>query len=88
MTVSGILVYFFCTAASASVVWLLLRAFVRCGERVLLWSSICFMFLTLTNMETLFVHVLAFSRDLSSFRLATSLAAVCVLLYGLIWEVK
>jgi hypothetical protein len=54
--------------------------------RLLFWSSACFALLTLNNV-LLIVHKLVFPEvNLRLWRLVAAFCAVCVLLFGLIWE--
>lgn len=66
---------------------LLLRAYGRVRQRLLLWSGLCFFGLTISN-ALLFVDlvVLPAHVNLYSARLATAAVAMCALLYGLIRE--
>lgn len=66
---------------------LLLRAFVRVRRRLLLWSGLCFVGLTISNV-LLFVDLVLITPDVSLYvwRLATAAGAMALLLYGLIWE--
>ena len=65
---------------------LLLRAYVRVRGRLLLWSGLCFVGLTVSN--ALLVIDLVFVPDVNLYlwRLATAAAAMLVLLFGLVWE--
>lgn len=66
---------------------LLLRAYLRVRRRLLLWSGICFVGLTVSNV-LLFIDLIVVPIEVSLYpwRLATAAAAMAVLLYGLIWE--
>ncbi len=70
---------------------LLLRGFVRTHARLLLWSGLCFIALTLNN-ALLFIHVdtviFPNSPDLRLVVDAVSLVGVALLLYGLIWDMR
>ena len=67
---------------------LLFRGYARTGVRLLLWSALCFIFLTANNV-LLFVDTIVFpTQDLRSYRLGTALAGVACLLYAFIWEVE
>lgn len=68
---------------------LLFRGYARSGMRLLFWSALCFVFLTLNNM-LLFVDsvLLPTLVDLRPFRLSMSLAGIACLLYAFIWEVE
>lgn len=66
---------------------LLLRAYGRVRQRLLLWSGLCFVGLTVSNV-LLFVDLvlLPANLDLHVARLATAAVSMSALLYGLIWE--
>ena len=68
---------------------LLFRGYARTGVRLLLWSALCFIFLTANNV-LLFVDTIVFptQMDLRSYRLGTALAGIACLLYAFIWEVE
>jgi hypothetical protein len=69
---------------------LLLRAYAVTRVRLLLWSGLCFIFLSANNVF-LFFDVVVFPGpeiDLRPWRLATSLLGVLFLLYGFIWEAE
>ena len=72
---------------SAACMWLLFRAYAASRLRLLLWSGLCFVFLTLNNVF-LFLDVVVFpvEVDLRPYRLAAALIAVGFLLYGFVWE--
>lgn len=84
----GAVVYFLCFAASAVCAYLLVSAFRRGRERLLLWSAICFCLLALNNLLLFIDLVLLPGLDLILFRSLTSVAAVAVLLYGFVWEIE
>jgi hypothetical protein len=66
----------------------LLRAYAANGLRLLLWSGLCFVFLSLNNV-LLFLDVVVFPEmDLRPYRLVTALVGVLFLLYGFIWEAE
>ncbi len=65
---------------------LLLRAWQRVRRRLLLWSGLCFICLTVGNLLK-FADLVVFAQtDLYTWRMATSALAMILLLYGLIWE--
>ena len=68
---------------------LLFRGYARTGVRLLLWSALCFIFLTANNV-LLFVDniVLPTAIDLRPYRLATALVGIGCLLYAFIWEAE
>ncbi len=80
-------VYALCFITSAVCSWLLIRSFLRSRTRLLLWSAACFVLLAVNNLLVVIDLVFLPTIDLSSLRLAASLAAVATLLFGFIWEV-
>jgi hypothetical protein len=68
---------------------LLFRGYARTGVRLLLFSALCFIFLT-TNNVLLFFDAIVFPTevDLRLFRLGAALAGVACLLYAFIWEAE
>ena len=82
-------VYILCLLASALCAYLLLRSYGRSRAPILLWSGICFLFLALNNLAVIVDLLLTgASVDLSILRIALSLAAVCMLLFGLVWRLE
>lgn len=87
MAAIGSLVYVLCLAASAVCAWLLIRGYLRSRTRILLWSAICFVLLALNNLLAVVdIVLIPEGIDLRFERIASSFAAVLVLLYGFIWE--
>lgn len=82
-------VYLLCVVTSALCAVLLVRAYTRSRSRLLLWSAVAFVFLALNNLLVfLDLVVVGPSIDLLPYRYAAALAAVCVLIYGFIWEAE
>lgn len=79
-------VYVLSALTSAACAVLLARGFGRTRARLLLWSAICFAGLALNNAVLFVDKVVAPDIDLSTVRVSTALAALLVLLAGLIWE--
>ncbi|HVB35917.1 MAG TPA: DUF5985 family protein [Candidatus Acidoferrales bacterium] len=65
---------------------LLLRGYVRAKKRLLLWSSLCFFGLALSNVLLFIDLVMLPSVDLYLWRLSAAAIAMMFLMYGLIWE--
>ena len=65
---------------------LLFRAYGRSGLRLLLWSAVCFVFLTINNLLLFFDLVVFLELDLRPWRLAAALIGLLFLLYGFIFE--
>jgi hypothetical protein len=79
-------VYILCATTSLVCAVLLLRGFRTTGLRLLLWSGICFLALTLDN-AILFADLVMFPEvDLSTARQLVALGGLSLLLFGLVWE--
>jgi hypothetical protein len=73
---------------SAACMGFLFRAYAASGVRLLLWSGLCFVFLTFNNLF-LFLDLIVFpDLDFRPYRLGAALLGVCFLLYGFIWEAE
>lgn len=72
---------------SIGCMWLLLRGYSRSSVRLLFWTALCFVFLSINNV-VLFIDtiVLPTQVDLRIVRLAAALAGIACLLYAFIWE--
>ena len=84
----GPLIYSLCAFAAATCAFLLLQSYRRGGYRLLLWSGLCFVGLTLNNLILVADKVIVPHIDLSLWRTSVALAAMTVLLYGLIWDAE
>jgi hypothetical protein len=84
--VAGI-IYAMCTLTALVCAGLLLQTYARSKYRLLLWSGLCFAGLAVNNLLLVF-DKLVVSQDLSLWRSGTALAAMCVLLYGLVWDAE
>lgn len=67
---------------------LLLRAYFRVRNRLLLWSGLCFAGLTLDNLLVFGDMVLFPTLDLYTYRLASVAISISLLLFGLVWECR
>jgi hypothetical protein len=81
-------VYLLCFLTSGACAWLLGRSYRRAKAPLLLWSSICFIFLALNNLALVLDLVVFPTLDLRVFRLLLALAAVSALIVGFIWDVE
>ena len=82
------LVYLLCFATAATCAFLLWRNYMRTRVRLLLWSGLCFLLLA-ANAAVVVVDILIIETvSYKVLRLALSLAAVGILLYGLIWDME
>lgn len=76
------------TLTSLACMALLFRAYAGSGVRLLLWSALCFVLLTVSNV-LLFLDLIVFPDvDLRAYRLGAALVGVLFLLYGFIWEAE
>lgn len=80
-------VYLFITLVTLLCAALLLRAYRRVRQPLLLWSGLCFTGLTISN-ALLFVDLVILRDTISLYlwRLGTATGSMLLLLYGLIWE--
>jgi hypothetical protein len=81
-------VYVLCALTSTACAGLLARGFMRNRTSLLLWSSLCFAILAVNNLLLFVDLVVVTDVDLSLWRSSTALIAFCVLIFGLVWEVK
>lgn len=80
------LVYLVGALVTALCAVLLLRGYARSRSRLLLWSGLCFIGLTVSN-ALLFADLQIFPEvDLYMWRLGTAAAAMLLLVYGLVFE--
>jgi hypothetical protein len=83
-------VYILCFLTSAACAWLLGRSYRKSRTPLLLWSSVCFVFLALNNLVLVFDLVVwpAPEVDLRLPRLLLALAASCSLLFGFVCKIE
>lgn len=82
----AISVYLLCILTSTACAILLGRSYLRTRMRLLMWSSLCFVFLAANSLVVLIDLIVLPAIDLRLLRQALSLGAVLVLLFGFIWE--
>ena len=81
------LIYTLCALTSILCTVLLWRSWRAGGHRLLFWAALCFAGLSVNNVLLVLDRVvLPTEIDLFDWRLAAALAAVMLLLVGLIWE--
>lgn len=80
------LVYAIAILTSLGCTVLLLRSYRRTRVRLLLWTGVCFVALTISNLFLLLDLVIYPQIDLYAWRIGSALTGVAVLLYGFIWE--
>jgi hypothetical protein len=67
---------------------LLFRGYAASGVRLLLWSALCFVFLTVNNLLLFFDLVVLQEMDLRPYRLLAALTGLVFLLYGFLFEAE
>lgn len=77
-------VYLLCFLTSAICAWLLMRSYLQARGNMLFWSALCFGLLALNNLVVIF-DLMLIPQNLSLYRLAASLLAIGLLLFGFIW---
>ncbi len=82
------LIYGLCALTALLCAWLLLQSWRRSGYKLLLWSGLCFVGLTVNNLLLIADKLVFTAVDLLPLRLATGLIAIMLLLYGLIWDAE
>lgn len=81
-------IFALCAATSAVCAAMLLGAYRQEKYRLLLWSGLCFVGLTLNNIVLVLDKIVLPDIDLSTLRLLIALVAMMILLYGLIWDAE
>ena len=80
-------IYSLCALTSITCFVLLWRSWRASGSRLLFWSAACFAALSVNNVLLVLDRIVfPVEVDLTTWRLAAALAAVLLLLFGLIWE--
>ncbi|MGH7039231.1 MAG: DUF5985 family protein [Stellaceae bacterium] len=82
------IVYLLCCFTSALCAYLLGTAFARRRDRLLLWSALFFFLIAIENILVFADFLLPPDISLIPYRLAMSLLAVGVLLFGFVWEIE
>lgn len=82
------LVYLLCFLTATLCAVLLVRRHLAAPTPILLWSAACFVFLALSNLLVVIDRMVLLDVSLRTPRLALTLIAVSLLLYGFIWEAE
>lgn len=80
------IIYTLCALTSLVCAVLLLRAYRDSRYRLLFWAGLCFVGLTINNVLMVMDKVFFAQETMLTLRLAASLIAVGLLLYGLIFD--
>jgi hypothetical protein len=81
-------IYGLCALVALLCTVLLVRAYRASRYRLLFWSALCFATLTANNVLLFMDKIILPAVDLSLVRTLTALAALGVLLFGLIWDAQ
>lgn len=81
-------IYGLCTLTSLTCAWLLLTTYRRNRVRLLFWSGLCFIGMSVNNLLLVLDKLVFPDIDLLPARLITALIALMLLLFGLIYETK
>lgn len=80
------LVYILCALTACGCAVLLLQSHAKTGNRLLLWSGLCFVGLTINNVLVFLDLVVVHDIDLHFWRNLSGLIGMSLLIFGLIWE--
>jgi hypothetical protein len=80
------LIYTLCALTCVITAVLLLRSYQKTRVHLLLWSGLCFIGLTVSNVFLVLDRIVYPDMDLSLPRLASAFVGMLLLLYGLVWE--
>lgn len=81
-------IYLLCAATSLLCAVMLFRGYFRSRVRLLMWSGLCFAGMMIENLVGYLDVVVIPDVSLAVVRKLPGLLAVCVLLFGLVWESK
>ena len=79
-------IYLLCSLTALGCAVLLLRAYAINRFRILLWSGLCFVGMFVNNTVVVLDRFVFRDVDLSTWRLSAALLALCLLIFGLLWE--
>ena len=85
-----LVLYLLAILTSGACMVFLFRGYAQTRARLLFWSALCFVFLTINNV-LLFVDLIVFPGpivDLRLHRVIAALAGIVCLLYAFIWEAE
>lgn len=88
MEVFKFLLFLLAALTSFACMALLFRGYARTGLRLLLWSALCFIFLTVNNVLLFVDNIVLPDIDLRPYRLLAALVGIACLLYAFIWEAE
>lgn len=80
------IIYILCALTALACAWLLIRNYRQTRSRLLMWSGLCFLGLSLNNFMRALAGWVLPDYDLTTWRMGVALVAISLLLFGLIWE--
>jgi hypothetical protein len=80
------LIYTLCALTCLACAALLLRSYLETRMHLLLWSGLCFVGLTASNVLLVLDRLVYPDIDLTTVRLSAALVGLLLLLIGLVWE--
>ena len=81
-------VYILCAVTSVLCAVLLGRGYIRSRLRLLMWSAACFILLAINNLLLVADRLILKGTDLALARGVAGLAALVVLVAGLVWDTE
>jgi hypothetical protein len=81
-----VLIFSLCVLTSGLCATLLLRSYLRTRFRLLLWSGLCFVGLTLNNIVLVLDKTVFAAVDLSLWRVGVGAVSMLLLVVGLVME--
>ena len=75
-----------CAITAGLCAFLLLRGYMKTKMRLLLWSGLCFVLLTISNVLLVADRWVLPEIAFTDVRLLITLVGIMLLIYGLIWE--
>lgn len=82
----GEVVYILCLLTSLLVAFLLLRAYVRTRQRILLWCGLGFVGMGLNNLGLVIDMILLPEAEIAIYRQLPALVGLSLMVFGLIWD--
>lgn len=80
------IIYSLCALTCVTCAVLLLRSYAQTRTPLLLWSGLCFVGLTVSNLFLVLDRLVLPDVDLTTYRLGAALLGLLLMLGGLIWE--
>jgi hypothetical protein len=89
MATFNLIIYLMAVLTCLACTVMLARGYMRTRVRLLLWSTLCFVGLSISNI-LLFFDVIVFptQADLRLWRVSATFIGLIFLLYGFIWEAE